>query len=89
MATKLSVPQSVGMQELLEDPSLCKGIARNKEGIKSIICQIQLDISNEDNRDIVGPTIIALKNLQDMILLFAAKGDVLLHKEKEKDNKTL
>jgi len=88
MAAKLSVPESVGMKELLEDTSLCKGIARNKEGLKSIICQIQLDIANEDNRDIVGPTIIALKNLQDIILLFSAKGDLLISQEKEKENKT-
>jgi len=86
MATKLSVPETVGMKELLEDSSLCKSIARIKDGIKNIICQVQLDIANEDNRDTVGPTIVALKNFQDILLLFAAKGGVLIANEKE--NKT-
>ena len=85
MSLKLSVPTTVGMSELLNDPVICKNFFRSAESLKQVICQVQLDIANEENRDTVGPTIVALKNFLDILLLFAAKGALLI---KEENNKT-
>lgn len=74
------------METLLEDPSICKMIARNHADLKSILTQTQLDIVNEGNRDTVGPTILGLKHIQDVLLLFKAKGDVLISAENKETN---
>lgn len=86
-ASKLSVPSSQHMIALLNKSHVCKSIARAAPDIKEVLLQIQLDISNEKNKDTIGPTIVALKNIHDILLLFVAKGELILSKEKESDNK--
>lgn len=80
-ATKLSVPPSVQMQELLEQPHICKNVARIFPELKEIFIQTQLDITNEGNRDSVGATILGIKNILDVLLVFKTKGDLLIKQE--------
>lgn len=79
----LSVPASPGMSLLLGDSSLCKAVFRNFPDFQKILLQIQLDITNETNRDDVGPTILALKQIHDILLLFKTKGAVIVSAEQK------
>lgn len=81
----LSVPPSIHMQELLNDRTLCKNVSVFGVDIQRIILQIQLDISNAENRDTVGPTILALKHVQDILMLFKTKGDLIINQENKAD----
>ena len=73
------------MRNLLEEAYLCKEMSRIHHDIQRIFSQIMLDITTEENRDTVGPTLLALKHIQDVLLVFKTKGDVLIsHELKEK-----
>jgi hypothetical protein len=69
------------MADLLADGTLCKNIATFHADLEQILLQIQLDVVNEQNRDTVGPTLLGLKHVQDILLLFKAKGDVLVNQQ--------
>lgn len=84
--SQIAVTKTVGMDALLADPTLCKTIYRALPAIKEVIIQIQLDITNETNRDEVGPTILALKHVHDTIRLIGARGGALV-KTEEKQTK--
>ena len=75
------------MEGLLNKPHLCRMVARNSPELKEILHQVMLDIANEDNRDKVGPTVLAIKNILDTFALFEAKGRVILAEE-ERRNRT-
>jgi hypothetical protein len=77
----LSVPPSVHMTDLLADGTLCKNIATFHSDLQRILVQTQLDVVTEQNRDTVGPTLLGLKHVQDILLLFKAKGDLLLNQQ--------
>lgn len=79
--TTLSVPPSIHMTNLLADGTLCKNIATFYRDIHQVLVQIQLDVVSEANRDTIGPTLLGLKHVQDIFLLFKSKGDMLLTKE--------
>ena len=78
---KSSVAQSVHMNELLSDSSLAKRIAVVFPDIEKVIRQTQLDIVTPDNRDTVGPTLLGIKHLQDVLYLFKVKGEALIAQE--------
>ena len=78
---ELSVPPSVQMGELLEQPHICKGVARLFPELQQILMQTQLDITNENNRDSVGPTVLGIKHVYDILLVFKTKGDLLIKQE--------
>ena len=84
---ELSVPPSVQMLELLEEGHICKTVSRAFPDLQKILFQIQLDITNEENRDKIGPTILGLKHVHEMLLVFRAKGDLLIKQENQKDAK--
>lgn len=81
--SKLSVPKSIHMEKLLQDGTLCKNVATFGEDLSRILSQIQTDICTEENRDIIGPTVLALKHVQDTLLLFSAKGNEIIKKENQ------
>lgn len=80
--TNLSVEQSPQMTFLLGESSICKRMAVVAPDIRAIFFQTVLDITNEGNRDTVGPTVLAAKNLLDVLELFASRGEQLLNSEK-------
>ena len=84
----ISVAPSVQMTDLIERKHYSMMVARNYELLRDIILQTQVDIVNEGNRDTVGPTILGIKHISDILLLFKAKGDVLIAKEKREDNRS-
>ena len=87
MSEPLSVPPSVHMEALLADKTCCKNIATHHSDLERILSQIQLDVVNPTNRDIIGPTLLGLKHVQDILLLFKAKGDALIQQENKADAK--
>lgn len=80
---KVSVPPSLQMADLLEQPHICKGVSRLFPEIQKILMQIQLDVTTEENRDSVGPTILGIKHVHDIFSVFKAKGDLLIKQEKQ------
>lgn len=87
MSQQFSVKASPQMTELLADSSLTKRIATVYPDIQQILFQIMLDITTEENRHHVGPTILGIKNTLDILLLFRSKGDALIEIETQKENK--
>jgi hypothetical protein len=77
MPAKPSIDLTVHLEFLLSDDALCKRIAVTHPDIDKIFTEVQRAACNESNRDNVGPTILALKQISDVLLLFKAKGDVL------------
>jgi len=77
----VSVPPSLQMNDLLNEGHTCKVVSRAFPELQKILLQTQLDITNEDNRDKVGPTILGIKHIYDMLLVFKTKGDLLLSQE--------
>lgn len=76
------------MTGLLADGTLCKNIATFHNDLQQVLSQIQLDVVTEENRDTVGPTLLGLKHVQDIFLLFKAKGDMLLAKQEKANANT-
>lgn len=81
---KLSVPASIHMAALLDQNNICKDISRAFPSIKEVLHQVQFDIATEDNRDRVGPTILAMKNILDVLAVFKTKGDLIIKQEEKK-----
>jgi hypothetical protein len=82
--TGLSVSASVHMTALLEKAHVCKAISRSYDSLREVLMQLQCDITTEDNRDTVGPTILAMKHINDILLVFKTKGDVFIQQEEQK-----
>lgn len=82
--TTLSVPATVGMTDLLNRPDVVAALHRSFPAIQAVLLQIQLDVTSETNRDTVGPTILALKHVHDVLSLFDAKGRVLVSDQSTK-----
>lgn len=86
-SNKLSVPPSFAMSDMLEKPQYSMMVARNYDLLRDIMLQIQIDVVNEDNRDTVGPTILGLKHVLDILLLFQARGNLMINAERREDNR--
>lgn len=71
------------MIELLNDIPFIKDIAQSEDSIIRLLNQVQRDITTPENRDLVGPTILACKHLQDIVLTIAAKGKAHVQLEKQ------
>jgi hypothetical protein len=82
----LSVPPSAGMMALMEDPTFCKHIARSEESLMLLVNQLQRDIVCQDNAATVGYSVLAMKNVQDLVLVVAAKGHALIAQENKDTN---
>ena len=87
MSEPLSVPPSVHMEALLADKTRCKNIATLHADIERVLVQIQLDVVSSSNRDNIGPTLLGLKHVQDILLLFKTKGDAIIQQENKSDAK--
>jgi aldehyde:ferredoxin oxidoreductase len=79
-----SVEFSASMLTLLDNVGLCHSIAVNGEHYREILTQVQLDAVTEDNMNAIGPTILALKKIQETILMFESKGKALIAQEEKK-----
>ncbi len=84
--SNLSVPQSAHMTELLNNDVVARSIALSFKDIQLVLVQTAIDITNEGNVATIAPNLLGIKNVQDMLLLFKAKGDVIIEKE-NKENK--
>ena len=73
------------MENLLERGHLCRMVARNYPELKEILQQIMVDITTEENRDSIGPTILGIKHILDTFSLFEAKGKILAAEEERKN----
>ncbi len=73
------------MDALLGREHICRLICNDYPELQAILQQIMLDITTEENRDTVGPTILAVKHVLDTFALFKARGEDLLAKEARED----
>ena len=83
----LSVTQTEAMKALMADSQFCKEIARGEASFMQMIDQAQRDLVKESNFQEVGAVVLAMKKIQDQILVIATKGRVLI-KESTKDTPT-
>lgn len=67
--------------QLTEDPSLCKRLDIASDDIDLVLAQIQLDHVTPENRDICGPTLLALQLVRDAFFLFSTKGRAIMKAE--------
>ncbi len=82
----LSVPPSAHMTELLNNDVVARSIALSYKDIELVLVQTALDVINEGNVSTIAPNLLGIKNVQDILLLFKTKGDVIIEKE-NKQNK--
>jgi hypothetical protein len=83
--TPLSVPKTVHLDRLIQDPRYINVIGPSYDSIKEVLNEIQRAICNENNIDRIAPTVMAIKNIDDVFVLFKANYD--LKQSKEKQNK--
>lgn len=80
----MSVAPTPLTAELLKQKSICKDIARAHPSIVLVLSQLQLDLVTEDNRDSVGPTLLAMKNILDHLFVFKTKGELFISQDEQK-----
>jgi len=85
---KFSVTQSPQMLALISDTSLCKRFAAVFPDLEKVMLQTMLDVTSEGNRDDVGPTILAMKNIYDIFFVIKTRGEAILETERKNDAKT-
>lgn len=71
-----TVQPSIGMSMLLDDAGLVKSIAASAADLDVVLAQIQRDIVLPENRDTVGPTVLALRHIQEILFLFKARAEL-------------
>lgn len=79
---------TVHVQELLNDPVLTRSIAMSHKDVERVLIQAALDTVSEGNVETVAPTLLGIKHVQDILLLFKAKGDVIISKENKQNAST-
>ena len=73
------------LKEILNNESFCVALAAHKDSFNATMYQIQLSMTTEENRDSVGATILAIKNVHAIFGDIILKGDAILAKKaKEK-----
>ena len=77
----LSVPATGAMSLLLQEKTILRDCAKSIESIQKVFFQIAQDITTEENRDRIGPTILAIKHCSDILNLFALEGALIIEKE--------
>ena len=76
--SKPLVQLTVGMTELIaRRPTLCKVLNTNLEDFRELLVQIQRELVCEENLNSVGPTVLAIKAIDETFTLLAAKGGTL------------
>lgn len=75
-------------EEILKDKAFCRALAVHKRSFKALLYQIQLSITTEDNRDTVGPTILALREIHDIFEDVIIHGEALIVEEEKKTKKS-
>lgn len=83
--SQLSVPASPQMEFLMNDPTICKQIARSFPAIDRITFQINLDVATPNNASNIGYDILALKRVRDILEMFALRGEIILKQEEKKN----
>lgn len=79
-----SIETSASMLALLDNSGLCRSIAVNGEHYREILAQVQLDAVTENNMNSIGSVMLALKKIQETILLFESKGRAIISQEERK-----
>lgn len=82
--TPLSVPKTVQLDAALADPRFVASIGSAYPDIREVMTDIQRAITTPDNIDKIGPTILAMRHLDDVFLLFKAAYDLKQSQEKQK-----
>lgn len=78
---------TIGMGVLLEDESFVKRIGAVEPEWQRFLAQVQLDSTTEENVQMIGPTCLALRKVQELLILFKAKASLIAAKEKKASDK--
>lgn len=82
--TPLSVRKTVQLDAALKDPRFVASIGSAYPDIREVLTDIQRAVITPDNIDKIGPTILAMKHIDDIFLLFKAAYDLKQSQEKQK-----
>lgn len=82
--TPLSVPKTVQLNAALSDPRFVASIGSAYPDIREVMTDIQRAVTTPDSRDTIGATILAMKHIDDVFLLFKAAYDLKQSQEKQK-----
>jgi hypothetical protein len=85
--TPLSVNKTVQLDQMIQDPRYTSIIGPSYNTIKEILNEVQRAICNENNLDKIAPTVLAIKNIDDTMLLFKSAYEVRKSQEKQKQDK--
>lgn len=88
MSQQLSVAPTVHMNDLLGDDKTSRSIAISYPEIQRVLIQTAIDTMSVGNVDTVAPTLLGIKHVQDILLLFKVKGDTIIEKENKQNAKT-
>lgn len=76
------------LAQIEASPALAIAIAKNKYEFRDLLNRIQLELVTEENKDSVGHTIYALKEIHDVFDSVIKFGEAEIEKsDKKKENK--
>lgn len=81
ITTPPSLNITVGLKRLLDNEAFVKKITVAAPEFEELLAQIQRDVVSEGNMSSIGPMCYALKEVQEAIILFSARGEVILGAE--------
>lgn len=74
--------------EVIEsDPQLAVMLVKNQDGFRKLLLQIQLELVTEENKDTLGHTMFAVKEIYDIFDMVIAKGEALIQESQKKEQK--
>lgn len=88
MSQKPSAELTLHVGELLEDNLITRSIAVSHPQIERVLIQTAIDLVTQGNVADIGPALLGIKLIQDTMLLFKTKGNIILESEKQKNAST-
>lgn len=64
-----------GMQALLNDGAACLRVAEAHEDFERFLLQLQRDSASETNMTTIGPVIVALRKVDDLMRVVKLRGE--------------
>lgn len=66
-------------------PELALSLVRVKDDFKELLLQIQLELVTEDNRDTLGHTVYAVKEMYQIFDAVILRGEALIQEAQKKE----
>lgn len=82
------VDETAQLNALLDDPQVVVEISKAYGSIERVLLQVQRYLVTEENRDSVGPTLLAMKNIDSFLIMFKNRGDEMIRLNAPKPENT-